>query len=216
MNGLTRASATTGRWRGRRSRRRQSRRPRRRDSGLQHRHAGDAARQRHGRADREVETAADDHERHAHGDHRHDRGLHQDVGEVERRQEAAGQRGRSTTHKTRSVASGACPARLRGPMLLRRLSCRNRGVHAFLVEPVAALDALDDVAVAERQHRVAQMRELGKVARGQHHAAAARARSRAPARGSAPWRRCRSLASARRAGARHLARASHFARMTFC
>ena len=29
------------------------------------------------------------------------------------------------------------------------------GVHAFLVEPVGALDTRDDVAVTERQHRVA-------------------------------------------------------------
>ena len=58
---------------------------------LRHGHRRDAAGQRDGRADREIEAAADNHERHADGDHRHDRGLHQNVGEVERRQEAAGQ-----------------------------------------------------------------------------------------------------------------------------
>jgi hypothetical protein len=61
------------------------------NSELQHHHGGDAARQRHRRADREIETAADNDERHAHGDHRHDRGLHEDVCEIERRQEAVGQ-----------------------------------------------------------------------------------------------------------------------------
>ena len=49
---------------------------------------------RDGRADRKIEAAADDDEGHADGDHRHDRGLHQDVGEVERRQEAVGQQRR--------------------------------------------------------------------------------------------------------------------------
>src|SRR5262249_61421740 len=53
------------------------------DPGLDHDHARDAARQRRGRAHREVVATADDDERHAHGDHRHDRGLHQDIGEVE-------------------------------------------------------------------------------------------------------------------------------------
>ena len=57
---------------------------------------------RHRRADRKIEAAADDDEGHADGDHRHDRGLHQDVGEVERRQEAAGQeRGDDAKHHQR-------------------------------------------------------------------------------------------------------------------
>jgi len=57
----------------------------RRNAGLQHHHAGNAAGECGRRTDREIEAPADDHECHPHGDHRHDRGLHQDVGEVERR-----------------------------------------------------------------------------------------------------------------------------------
>ena len=61
------------------------------DAELQHRHSGDAARKRHRRADREIETTADNDEGHAHGDHRHDRRLHEDICQIERREKAAGQ-----------------------------------------------------------------------------------------------------------------------------
>ena len=43
--------------------------------------------------------------RHAHGDDRHDRGLHQNVGEVERRQKTVGQQ-RVNAHNATSVISG--------------------------------------------------------------------------------------------------------------
>src|SRR6516162_2613021 len=38
-----------------------------------------------GRADRKIETAADDYKRHPDGDNGHDRGLHENIGQVERR-----------------------------------------------------------------------------------------------------------------------------------
>jgi hypothetical protein len=50
-----------------------------------------------------AEAASDDDEGHAHGDHRHNRGLHQDVGKVERRQKTIGQqRGHRAQHDQRN------------------------------------------------------------------------------------------------------------------
>ena len=47
-------------------------------------------------------------------------------------------------------------------------------MHALFVETIAALDAGDNAAVAQRQHRVANIRKLGQIARRQQHGAAAR------------------------------------------
>src|SRR5262249_56007061 len=68
---------------------------------------------RRGRPHRETDAAAEKDESHAHGDHRHDRGLHQDIGEIEGREKTVGQqRGRRAQnderdqrHLTREIPS---------------------------------------------------------------------------------------------------------------
>ena len=131
------------------------------DAELHHHHRGDAAGERDGRADRKIEAAADDDEGHADGDHRHDRGLHQDVGEVERRQEAVGVSSAVTTHSATSVISGIWPARL------KRLasSSADGGVQPLFVEACRAVEPRGHAALMQGADAVADARQFGEIAR---------------------------------------------------
>ena len=183
------------------------------DPGLQHHHGGDAARERRGRADREIEAAADDDEGHAHGDHRHDRGLHQDVGEIERREKAVGQqRGHHAQHDQRDqrhLAGEVEAVQLDHHPPIAARSCGSSRPCAALERP-----AIRPCRTASTLSHSA--RELGEIARVDQHAAAAGdeiADQRVDLRLGGD---VDALASARRAAARRRARASHFARITFC
>src|SRR5262249_57697287 len=65
----------------------------------EHPQGGERPRRRGGRPDRKSDPAADDDEGHPKGDDRHDRGLNQNVGEVERRQKA---RRQQRCHETKN------------------------------------------------------------------------------------------------------------------
>ena len=174
-----------------------------RDPGLQHHHRRDAARERGGRADREIEAAADDDEGHADGDDRHDRGLHQDVGEVERREKAVGhERGRRAQHDQRDqrhLAGESSPIARFGhhqpPIAARSFGSSRPGRDRAW--PRCGLAA-----------RPARSRTTARARRDRWNGSARRRRgrrNRGSARGSAPWPRRRCLGSAPRAAARRRA-----------
>ena len=151
---------------------------------------GDAARERGGRPDRKIEAAADDDEGHPHGDHRHDRGLHQDVGEVERRRKR-GVSSAVAAHKHDKRDERHLPGELPPQWIdiaqvvfTPPIAARNFGSS----RPSARSSARDDAAAWNRKNGVAKAAELAEVA-GLRSGRRRRARrNRGSAHGPAPWR----------------------------